>query len=768
MNDTNKSINECNGITPELSRELSLFHLTMMGAGMMIGAGVFVATGISIGISGSGGILITFVLNGLIAICSAMSFAELSSALPAAGGAYTYIKEAFGGIIGFISGWMNWFALSVAGSLYAITFSTYTLHLLKGFELFAFLNAHLFIYEKILALLIAIIFIIVNYRGVSEAGNSATLIALGQTVTLGIIGVIGVAVALTQPERLTNFQPFISQGWGKILVTMGFTYVGFEGFEVIGHAGEEAIDPKRNIPKAILYAVIIVVTTYLLVAFAAVVGVKPEGTTVVEWFSQRGATGFADAIKNLFPFGGILVTLAAIFSSTSALNATIYSSARVSFAIARDGQLPKKLATVCEKRKVPHIALFLSSIIVLVVAAALPVEDVAASADIMFLLIFLLINVSVIKIRKERKDELEYGFMMPFFPAIPIFALVAQLLLSIWLFDMSAIAWAATIIWITLGIIIYFAYTRKACPEEEKEMISFRERIAIKAQKPQIVVPIGNSENAETLVNFSEKVAASRKLKLSLLGVVTVPGHIPLKEAKEFGKEKREILGKVCKTVKDDYPIDTVIRYSRDIARGIISAVKERNTALVVLGWKGYTKYKTFSMGNIMDRVIEQLPCNIVVVKPGKAEENNDNMRKILLPSRGGNNDIMAARIAKDLVNSYGAHVTILNVNHRDEFNDRIERRLRPIIDQFGKYEYDLQIVEGDDITEEILRKSEEEDYDTVILGATEEGFLQQLLFGNKNEKIAKSCNKTVILAKKDSGMKSWFNRWIGRRKFNI
>ncbi len=128
-------------VQPELSRELSLFHLTMMGAGMMIGAGVFVATGISIGISGAGGILITFALNGLIAICSAMSFAELSSALPAAGGAYTYIKQSFGGIMGFISGWMNWFALAVAGSLYAITFSTYTIHLIKKLGVL-FLSGH--------------------------------------------------------------------------------------------------------------------------------------------------------------------------------------------------------------------------------------------------------------------------------------------------------------------------------------------------------------------------------------------------------------------------------------------------------------------------------------------------------------------------------------------------------------------------------------------------------------------------------------------------
>ena len=410
-----------------LSRGLGLFQLTMMGAGMMIGAGVFVATGIAIGTAGSGGILLAFALNGLIAIFTAMSFAELCSAMPEAGGAYAQVKKAFGGFTGFISGWMNWFALSVAGSLYAITFSKYTIHLLQTFTFFNALGLNILIAEKVLAVIIALVFIMINYKGVEDTGKSSTVIALGQTFTLGIIGVLGILVALKDPSRLTNFSPFTEGGSVGILIAMGFTYVGFEGFEVIGHAGEEAINPRKNIPKAILYAVVIVVTTYLLVAFAAVIGAQPAGgETAAGWFAARGTTGFADAIQALFPFGAVLVTLAAIFSSTSALNATLYSSTRVSFAMSRDGFLPKKMMRI-SKRKVPDIALACSSAIVLIVVLLLDVEAVAAAADIMFLLLFMLINISVIKIRKDMGDELTYGFLMPFFPYIPIAALVLQL-----------------------------------------------------------------------------------------------------------------------------------------------------------------------------------------------------------------------------------------------------------------------------------------------------------------------------------------------------
>lgn len=751
-----------NEVQPELSRELSLFHLTMMGAGMMIGAGVFVATGISIGISGAGGILITFALNGLIAICSAMSFAELSSALPAAGGAYTYIKQSFGGLIGFISGWMNWFALAVAGSLYAITFSTYTIHLLKSWEFFAFLETHLGLYEKILAVTIALLFILVNFRGVSETGNSASMIALGQTVTLGVIGIIGVAVALRDPSRLVNFEPFIGSGWSKILVTMGFTYVGFEGFEVIGHAGEEAINPKKNIPKAILYAVIIVVTTYLLVAFAAVVGAKPEGITIMEWFSARGATGFADAIKSLFPFGGILVTLAAIFSSTSALNATIYSSARVSFAMGRDGALPKKMAGISQKRRVPAFALLMSSIIIIFVAAALPVEDVAASADIMFLLIFLLINVSVIKIRREMGDELEYGFMMPFFPVIPIIALVAQLVLSIWLFDMSATAWVATGLWIISGFIIYFTYSKTRIKEEEIMPI-FKEKRAI-SDRCQIMVPVGNPKNAEIIGNYAAKIAEGRDGDITFMSVVEVPDQIQLSSGRKFGIDKQRMLNDLREKIKTTKDVNSVIRYSHHITRGIISATKEKKTDLVILGWKGYSKRRGFELGHKLDKVIERLTCDLMVIKPGKDETPDREIKSILIPSNAGLHSIMATEIAKNLIKGTDSKVTVFTVKHKNESYERIRRRMRTIINQFDEDSARLKIVNGDDVVDEIVYEAHK--HDIVILGATEEGFWQQLLLGKVSERIAAKCENTVILTKKDLGVKSWVKRWLGKRSF--
>jgi len=752
-----------NNTNQELSRELGLFQLTMMGAGMMIGAGVFVATGIAIGKAGTGGILLAFALNGLIAIFTAMSFAELCSAIPAAGGAYAYVKKAFGGMIGFISGWMNWFALAVAGSLYAITFSEYTLHLLGSFEFFKALNLNMHIAVKILAVIIALIFIGINYKGVKDTGKSSTIIALGQTVTLLIIGFLGVVVAIRKPEQLLNFQPFLRDGRAGVLIAMGFTYVGFEGFEVIGHAGEEAIDPKKNIPKAILYAVIVVVSTYLMVGFAAVIGIANQGMGVAEWFAMHGTTGFADSIQMLFPIGGmLLVTLAAIFSSTSALNATLFSSARVSFAISRDGFLPPSLSKI-SKRKVPSVALFFSSIIVLVVAILLPVEDVAAAADIMFLLIFMLINISVIRIRKTMGDELHYGYLMPFFPWIPILALILQLVLAILLFELSPAAWVSASLWIVVGIIMYFVYSKShAKKRAQKSILEYSK--AVDKRKYRVMVPIRSGGISQVLVKYAERLAWVWHGELQLTRIMTIPNYATDDEAQARFAPNKEHVTKAQKSVNMDIPVSTIVARSDTAARGIVDNIRDHQTNMVVLGWKGYTRKQGYEMGNTLDRVIETAPCNIMIIKPGdEGLHTGKPTRKILMPTTGSQHSLLATRIAISLLDdSEDSMLTIFNVNTTGEAKQSVMRRLQPIINEMGNIPMKVTIIDSQDVVEEILKESNK--HDLLIIGAPNEGTLKTMLFGQVTERIASECKKTVILAKKDMGVRSWIRRWIGSR----
>ena len=135
--------------------------------------------------------------------------------------------------------------------MYAITFAKYTLHFLSDFEIFQWLNLNISLFERIVAVALVLVFIYINYRGASETGRAGAVIAIGQTVILAVIGIGGVIVFLRNPGKAANFTPFLSDGWGKVLVIMGFSLIGFEGYEVISNTAEEVIDSKKNVPKGI-------------------------------------------------------------------------------------------------------------------------------------------------------------------------------------------------------------------------------------------------------------------------------------------------------------------------------------------------------------------------------------------------------------------------------------------------------------------------------------------------------------------------------------
>ena len=179
---------EKSSVHAELSRDLNLFHITMMGLGMMIGAGVFVGIGLCMGEAGPGGLILTFSLNGLIALFSAMSFAELASAIPKAGGTYNFARIAFGRPASFVAGWIEWLAAGAAGGFYALVLSKYTLEFLAQM---GWIPEPEFWVVRTCAVFAALAFVYVNFRGSSETGKLGAIFTIGQMTFVIAIGIIG-------------------------------------------------------------------------------------------------------------------------------------------------------------------------------------------------------------------------------------------------------------------------------------------------------------------------------------------------------------------------------------------------------------------------------------------------------------------------------------------------------------------------------------------------------------------------------------------------
>ncbi|MBN1272618.1 MAG: amino acid permease [Candidatus Aminicenantes bacterium] len=747
-------------ITSELSRELSLFHITMMGLGMMIGAGVFLGIGNSIRVAGPGGLLLTFALNGLIATFTALSYAELSSAVPRAGGAYNFARLAFGRGTSFTAGWMEWFASSVAGSLYAVTFAIYTVRFFQGLDLLNWIPLSTYHKEKGVAFIIAFFFLYINYRGASETGRVGAFFTLGQTVFLIFIGLIGILVVIKDPSRLENLNPFLPLGWTKVLITMGFTYVAFEGYEVIAQAGDEAVDPKRNLPKAMIYSVFIVTLTYVAVAFASIISVKAGSAGVEgapwEWIGSFKERGFGEAVARLMPFGNLFLTLAVIFASVSALNATIFSATRASYALGRDRMLPKLFSKISKKRKTPWAALIFTGIIVIGVAVFLPTMDVASSASIMFLFLFFLVNLSVIKIRLNMGDELSYGFIMPFFPWLPIIAIICQGILAVWLVHMSLLAWIVAPFWVLAGIFIYRVYSQKHAVATDDEIRVLEEQQAPATEQHKIMVAVANPENAFEMVRTTYYLGEAKNARIKLLHMVSVPEQVPLKDAKSFMMEGKEAIVEAMLSLILKFPITTTIRYCRNAGRGILSAVKEKKVDTLIMGWHGRLRSSAFKLGSTVDYIIERAPCNVVILKGCQNRE----YKRIMVPMGEGSNSCYALELACIIAEKDDAEILVFQVL---DGSKKIEEKL--IMAGFAKKLH----VNLDRIKMKFSRESNTVDaiinesvhHDLVIIGSTWDPLIYQIARDSISHAVARRCEKPLIITKASSKLRSWIKRWI-------
>ncbi len=752
-------------IPAELSRDLSLFHITMMGLGMMIGAGVFVGIGLTVPKAGPGGLVLTFALNGLIAVFTAMSFAELSSAIPRAGGAYNFARIGFGRGASFITGWMEWFASSLAGAFYAIVFAKATVPFvtqLFGLDLSDQVQGFV---VRGTALAAAAIFIYINYRGSSETGKIGAFFTIAQMLFVVGIGVAGIVVAITNPDRLRNFAPFMNQpdGWWKILGTMGVIYVAFEGFEVIAQAGDETIDPKRNVPKAMLYSVAIVTVTYVLVAVASVVAIGEPGEGIRQWFAtaseEHGGPvgGFTESIKQLVPFGGALVTFAIIASSTSALNATIFSATRASFALGRDRMLPGAFAKISPVRKTPYVALSATAVIVLVATATLNEHHGAATASIMFLFLFFVVNVCVIRIRRNMGDELEYGYIMPLFPLFPLLAIVCQAALGWGIMTESLVAWIIGPSWVLAGLAMYYFYSRTHVSAAEHEIHVFDEAAAPEGDGYRIMVSLANPNNALEMVQNTYKLCDAKDARVELLHMVPVPDQVPLSDAEEYMLEGREGILETMLYLAPLFPISSHLRYCRNIARGIISAVREKRIDMLILGWHGRPGDGHFHLGSTVDPVIERTPCNVVVFKDCGG---NRVFKRVLVPLAGGPNGALALEVASILADRSEGEITAFTVGDDER---------RRVLDEIVKANLHRMKLPADrvhtkatyarNVEQAILDESA--DYDLVVLGSTRKPILRQIAHNTIPEAVAGRCEKPLVMVRSAGGIRSWIRRWI-------
>ena len=746
--------NHTNGAKVTLSRNLNLFSITMIGVGGMVGAGIFVLTGTAAGVAGPA-VIITFILNGIVTFFTAMSYAELGSAFPEAGGGYLWVKEGLGGTNGYLAGWMSWFAHAVAGSLYALAFGRFMAELwfMAGFPLFGLTIQQ---FALCFMVIIIILFTYINYLGVTETGKIGNIITLAKIVILALFVVFGVIAMLNVPNWQGRFtDDFMPNGLLGVFTAMGLTFVAFEGYEIIAQSGEEAIDPKRNIPKAIFISIGLVVIIYIFVGIASIGAVNPpDGMAAFEYLGEKKEIAVIEVAGQTFPWGigRIVLLLSGLISTMSALNATTYSSSRVSFAMGRDHNLPTIFSRIHAERHTPYLAVIISGALMAVMGLLLPIEDVAASADIMFLLLFLQVNVAVMTLRKLRPG-LERGFKVPWFPAIPLIAIFLNALLAIQLFSFSAIAWYFVLGWIVMGLLLYLGFFSKV-EEMEKPKDILLEEVLV-SRDYSIVVPVVDQQQAIVIGELGARMAGTNQGEVLALHVTRVPPQLTLSEGRLFLKEGRSYLETVIKQAKRlDIPVHTIIRLGRDVPDAIRKTVRENATDLLLLGWPGYTTSKDNLYGQVIDPLVDDPPCDIAVVR----YKDSKPVKSILVPIAGGLNSRLAVQTAIQvgLSSAEGpARVTLLQVipkGARTSDRVRAEQIIKDSSQGFDYPNLSTEIVEGENVVNSILSTAQgdgqDSSYDLIVIGATQEPLFKNLLVGDVVSQVTKKASMGVIMVK--------------------
>ena len=735
----------------ELSRDLGLFTITMVGVGAMIGAGIFVLTGIAAGTAGPA-LILAFAANGLVTFLTALAYAELGSAIPEAGGGYLWVKEGLPGPNAFLAGWMSWFAHAVAGSLYALGFSSYLGFMLKemGVLTLAGIPIEAAIFQKGLAVVIALIFVAINFKGVSETGLAGNIVTMAKIIIIGIFIGSGLYAMFNEPASWEKFTPFAPEGFAGVLSAMGLTYIAFEGYEIIVQAGEEVKDPKRNIPRAVFWSLAIVIPIYILVAITAI-GAIDTGTSQAtwQWLGEYKELGLAEAARQFMPLGTTLLLIGGILSTMSALNATTFSSTRVSFAMGRDRNLPDFFAEINEKTKTPYLALICSGGLIIFMALAVPIEDVAAAADVMFLLLFLQVNMAIITIRRKYGDKLDYGFLIPFFPVVPIVAIILMIGIAVFMFHFSPIAWYFVIGWISTGFVIYYTYARKRKRMKSVSPVVLQQSMPIEKERYRIMIPVANPSTSKRLIDFAAMTARAKGGELVLVHVITVPKQAPLRVGQQFIKRVRDdVLDEAVEIAENhDLPVSSVMRIARKPAKGIIDEVEERNIDMIVMGWKGSSKHSEAILGSNVDKIL-------------RGGDNFSEAKNILLPVAFPQSAKLMFDIGKVFEEEQGSKINICHVippkinNNKEAKEERLES-LYEVINEDKNEESEapkrtINVQVSKSVVSQIVRLSKESDI--VVLGAAEEGWFHKMVAGSRTEQIARLVKGNLILVKPRRG----------------
>lgn len=458
-----------------LKKTFGSWGLVALGVGAIIGAGLFSLTGIAAAENAGPAVALSFMIAALGCAFAGLCYAEFASMLPVAGSAYTYSYATMGEFIAWIIGWDLVLEYALASATVAVSWSQYFNELLKVFNLEIpeqFLKGP---FEggmiNVPAIVIVCLLSLLLMRGTQESARLNNLLVILKVAVVIIFIALGwqfidpanhdpfipanVGEEMVKRGEL-SFTAFLTgehfgeYGWSGVLRAAGVVFFAFIGFDAVSTAAQEAKNPKKGMPFGIIGSLIICTILYVLFAYV-LTGL--ENYLMFKGDAKPVATAFA---KTGYHFLNTALIVTIIAGYTSVILVMLLGQSRVFYSMSKDGLLPKMFSDL-SKRQTPWKTNLIFMVFVSVFAGFVPVSELGHMVSIGTLFAFTLVCIGILVLRKTQPDA-ERPFRTPFVPLVPILGIIVCVVMMI---SLPGESWERLAIWLGLGLIIYFVYSKK-------------------------------------------------------------------------------------------------------------------------------------------------------------------------------------------------------------------------------------------------------------------------------------------------------------------
>ncbi|TDE47487.1 amino acid permease [Nonomuraea mesophila] len=435
----------------ELRRTMSLWQLTLFSVGATLGTGIFVILGQAVPKAGPA-VVLSFLLAAFTALLSALSYAELAGTIPVSGSSYSYAYATLGELVAWVCGWCLMLEYAVSVAAVSVGWGEYLNSFLRSLAGFTLPDAITRSpgqdggVVNVTAILIVLLATWLLLHGASESARANAVFVLIKIAVL----LFFCAVAFTA-FRSGNLAPLAPMGVAGITAAASQVFFSYIGFDAASTAGEEAKNPKRDLPLAIVLSLGIVTLVYVLVALAAV-GAMPW--TEFDPESTEASLAYIADLAMGATWPGLIVSFGAVIAIASVVITVMYGQTRILFAMSRDGLIPRVFQKVDPRRQVPVANTFIVALFISVLAGLIPLGQLAEATSIGTLFAFAIVNVGVLVLR-YRSPGIPRSFRVPFFPVTPVLGAIFCLLVMA---GLAGVTWLAFALWMLVGLACYFLY----------------------------------------------------------------------------------------------------------------------------------------------------------------------------------------------------------------------------------------------------------------------------------------------------------------------